>query len=223
MSPRRGGKAAEATGRFAAGAGTPWSDLARAIAHPLCQGLGPIQLVARQELWDEEELPFIFEGGGTIAHIVPDPGFRKESLAGSEDERLLIVDCPDDEGWLVPEDIVADWMGRNVSNPDLDDILLSHPLYEYLTANDEEGLSRGGRGELVQWAPGIPTLASLHAPEFLPNDPEAPGVNRDRAAYAEAVRDLLEQLDGRFGVAEVELGLRLGDPPKRDPDADAAA
>ena len=219
MTPRP----AKGEGRFDAAGGKPWVDLAKAIAHPLCQGLGPIQVVAREAWWDEEELPFIFEGGGTVAHLVPDPGFRKESLAGSEDERLLIVDCPDDEGWLVPEDVVADWMGRNVSNPDLDDILLSHPLYEYLTANDEEGLSRGGRGELVQWAPGIPNLASLYAPEFLPNDPEAPAVNRDRKAYAEAVRDLVAQLDRRFGVAEVELGLRFGDAPKRDPDADAAA
>jgi hypothetical protein len=203
----------------------PWPSLGTLLRNPLCQGCGAIQLVAGQPFWDEEELPFLFEGGGTVCHLLPDAGFRQESLAGSEDERLLIVDCPGDEGWLVPEDIVADWMARNVTHPALDDLLLSHPLYEYLTRNDEEGHSRGGRGELVQWAPGIPTAASLYPPEFLPNDPDAPAVNRDRATYAEAVLDLLRQLHERFDLIEVEVGVRFGeDPPEEDePEGSEAA
>lgn len=202
-----------------------WRQVAELLKHPLCQGAGPIQLVARKAFWEEGDLPFRFEGGGSVCRIVPDRGFPKESLAGSEDERLLIVDCPDDDGWLVPEDVVADWMARNVTCEELDDLLLSHPLYEYLTATDDEGHSRGGRGELVQWAPGIPTLANIYPPEFLPDDASAPKVNRDREAYAAAVVDLLVTLLGRFDVDEVELGLRMsGHPPRpRAPQAEKAA
>lgn len=192
-----------------------WRHVADLMREPDCAGAGPIQLVARKPFWDEADLPFRFEGGGSICRIVPDRGFRKESLAGSEDERLLIVDCPDDEGWLVPEDVVADWMARNVTCEELDDLLLSHPLYEYLTQTDDEGHSRGGRGELVQWAPGIPTMANLYPPEFLPDDSEAPAVNRDRNTYAKAVVDLIHKLLVRFDIDEVELGIRLsGHPPK---------
>jgi len=157
----------------------------------------------------------MIEGGGTVVHVVPDAGFRKEGLAGSADERLLIVDCPDDEGWLVPEDILADWMNRNVSCPDLEDLILAHPLYEYLTALDDEGHSRGGmRGELVQWAPGVPNMASVYAPEFLPDDEEAPAINRDRDAYAEAVADLLRQFEANFRPVEIEVGVRFADWPR---------
>jgi len=194
---------------------SPWRQTAGLLKHPACQGAGPLQLVARKPFWEEADLPFRFEGGGTVCRVVPERGFRKESLAGSEDERLLIVDCPDDEGWLVPEDVVADWMARNVTCEDLDDLLLSHPLYEYLTATDDEGHSRGGRGELVQWAPGLPTIASIYPPEFLPDDPDAPHVNRDRDAYAAAVVDLIAKLLARFDVDEVELGLRMSGHPAR--------
>lgn len=197
---------------------SPWRKAADLLRHPASRGAGPIHLVARRPFWEESDLPFRLEGGGIVVRIVPERGFRKESLAGSEDERLLIVDCPDDEGWLVPEDIVADWMARNVTCEELDDLLLSHPLYEYLTAPDDEGNSRGGRGELVQWAPGLPTIANLAAPEFLPEDEEAPKVNRDRQAYADAVVDLVGTLLARFDVDEVELAVRLdGHPvgPKR--------
>ncbi|MES2154892.1 MAG: hypothetical protein V4510_07125 [bacterium] len=204
----------------------PWRELGALLSHPLVQGAGTIQVVSRQQFWDEDGLPFRFEGGGSICHIVPDRGFRKEALAGSEDERLLIVDCPDDEGWLVPEDVVADWMARNVTVPALDDVLLSHRLYEYLTHPDDEGLSRGGKGDLVQWAPGLPHLASIAAPEFLPNDPEAPRVNRDRRTYAAAVKDLLRQLERRFELEEIEVGVRFGKPPaapEDDPEGAGAA
>lgn len=196
----------------------PWRDVARLLRDPACSGAGPIQLLAKDDFYDEEDLPFLLLGGGSVVHIVPDAGFRKESLAGSEDERLLIVDCPDDEGWLVPEDIVADWLARHVSCPPLEDLILSHPLYEYLTAPDEEGRSRGGhRGELVQWAPGIPNLASVYAPEWLPDDPDAPAVNREREAYSMAVQDLLEQLERSFDLLELELGLRFAEPhPGKD-------
>lgn len=192
-----------------------WDDVGRALLHPRCQGTGPIQVVASAPFYDEDELPFALGEGGAVLHILPDPGFRKESLAGSADERLLIVDCPDDEGWLVPDDIIADWLARNVANDALDDLLLSHPLYEYLTRPDDDGHSRiGARGELVQWAPGLPTIASIYAPEFLPDDDEAPLVNRDRAAYAHAVVDLLEQLEARFQLEEIEVGVRMM-PPMR--------
>ncbi len=190
-----------------------WDALARLLRHPDCQGAGPIQLLAETDFYDEDDLPFIVAGGGTVLHVLPDAGFRKENLAGSEDERLLIVDCPDEDGWLVPDDIIADWMNRNISCPDLEDLILAHPLYEYLTRLDEEGHSRGGRrGELVQWAPGLPNLASVYAPEFLPADEEAPRVNRDKEAYAEGVADLLRQLEAAFAPAEFEVGVRLRDP-----------
>ena len=87
----------------------------RVLEHPDCQGAGPIQVLAESPFWDEDALPFLVGGGGNALHVLPDDGFRKESMAGSEDERLLIADCPDEPGWLVPEDIVADWMNRNIS------------------------------------------------------------------------------------------------------------
>ena len=90
--------------------GRPWREAAALLRHPATFGAGAIQLLAREPFWEEADLPFRFEGGGTVCRIVPARGFAKESLAGSEDERLLIVDAPDDEGWLVPEDVVADWM-----------------------------------------------------------------------------------------------------------------
>jgi hypothetical protein len=191
-----------------------WRDVVPILRHPRCQGTGPIQLMAREAFYDEEALPFELAGMGTVVHLIPQRGFAKSSLAASQDELLLIADCPDDEGWLVPEDIVAGWMNRNIDHPDLEDLVLTHPLYEYLTHPDEDGLSRGGhRGELLQWAPGVPTIVNVYPPEFLPNDPEAPAINRDREAYADGVRDLLEQLEARFDLLEVELGLRFGEDP----------
>ncbi|HEX2066591.1 MAG TPA: hypothetical protein VHI93_07245 [Candidatus Thermoplasmatota archaeon] len=200
----------------------PWRSLAALLRNPLCQGCGPIHLVASEPFWREDILPFLLEGGGTVCHLLPDPGFRKESLAGSEDERLLIADCPDAPGWLAPQDVVAAWMARNVTNPALDDLLLSHPLYEYLTQTDEEGHSRGP-APLVQWMPGVPTLATVAPPGFLPTDREAPAVNRVRAAYAEAVLDLLRRLDERFDLLEVEVPVRLGEEPPEEPEGAEAA
>jgi hypothetical protein len=200
----------------------PWKGLAALLRNPLCQGCGPLHLVAREPFWDEEDLPFLLEGGGTVCHLLPDAGFTKESLAASEDERLLIADCPDAPGWLAPQEVVATWMARNITHAGLDDLLLSHPLYEYLTQTDEEGHSRGP-APLVQWVPGVPTLAAIAAPEFLPHDKEAPAVNRDRAAYAEAVLDLLRELDERFDLVEVEVPLRLGEETPEDPEGAEAA
>lgn len=199
---------------------TDWSDVRAALLRPACAGTGPIQVLSRREFYDEDALPFLILGGGTVLHILPDPGFREENLAGTEDERLMIRACPGEEGWLVPEDIIGDWMARHVSCAELEDLLLSHPLYEYLTRPDEKGHSRGGhRGFLVQWAPGIPTLASLYAPEFLPDDEEAPAVNRERAAYADAVVDLLGQLEAAFELEQVEVGLRFTPPrPPAQPE-----
>lgn len=200
----------------------PWTSLQALLNDPLCQGCGPIHLVAREPFWAEDQLPFLVEGGGTVCHLVPDTGFTKESLAASEDERLLIADCPDAPGWLAPQEVVAAWMARNVTNPLLDDLLLSHPLYEYLTQTDEDGHSRGP-APLVQWMPGVPTLATVGAPEFLPSDPEAPKVNRDRDAYAKAVLDLLRALDERFDLLELEVALRFGEEPPQEPDGAEAA
>ncbi|MCA1810641.1 MAG: hypothetical protein LC623_01355, partial [Halobacteriales archaeon] len=200
----------------------PWRSLAAVLRSPLCQGCGPLHLVGREPFWREDALPFLLEGGGTVCHLLPDQGFTKESLAASEDERLLIVDCPDAPGWLAPQEIVSSWMARHVTNPALDDLLLSHPLYEYLTQTDEEGHSRGP-APLAQWVPGVPTLATVVAPEFLPHDRDAPKVNRDRAAYAEAVLDLLRQLDERFDLMEVEVPVRLGEEPPEEPEGAEAA
>lgn len=206
----------------AARATAPWTQLATLLRDPACQGCGAIQLVAREPFWDEEDLPFLLEGGGTVCHLVPSDGFTKQSLAASEDEALMVVDCPDEPGWLVPQDIVAAWMARNVTHPALDDLLLSHPLYEYLTALDDEGRSRGA-AHLVRWMPGVPTLATVDAPEFLPTDPHAPKVNRDRAAYSSAVLDLLRQIDARFDLLEAEVALRFGEDPPPDPEGAEAA
>lgn len=203
-----------------------WRDLVPLLRHPRCQGTGAIQVVAAEPFYDEGLLPFELLGGALVLHLLPEPGFAKESLAASEDERLLVVDCPDDDGWLVPEGMVSEWLDRNVDRPDLEDLLLAHPLYEYLTALDDRGHSRGGhRGDLVRWMPGAPHIASLYAPEFLPDDPDAPTINRDRAAYAEAVQDLLEQLEATFVLLEVEVPLRFGEAPPEgpeDPDEGAA-
>lgn len=197
----------------------PWDEVGRILRHEHCQGCGPIQILTEDDFYDEDALPFELAGIGTVVHLIPDTGFRKESLAGSEDERLLIVDCPDDDGWLAPEDIVANWLNRNVQCPDLEDLILAHPLYEYLTIPDEEGHSRGGhRGNLIQWAPGIPNMASIYAPEWLPNDPDAPEVNRDREAYARAVEDLIRQIEADFKPLEIEVSLRFGEESVEHPD-----
>lgn len=204
-----------------------WEAVAQLLRHPECTGAGAIQMLADEDFYDEESLPFFIAEGGAVLRLVPDAGFRKEALAGTEQERLLIVDDPEGEGWLVPDDVVANWLNRHVDCPDLEDLILAHPLYEYLTQLDEEGRSRGGhRGELIQWAPGIPNLASVYAPEFLPGDDDAPKVNRDREAYAEAVEDLLAELEAVFSPVEIELGVRFsedGIPVDREPEGAEAA
>lgn len=190
---------------------TDWAPVADLLRHPDAEGCGPIQLLADEEFYDEDDLPFILAEGGSIVHVLPDAGFPKEALAASREERVMIVDHPDGEGWLVPDDIVSGWMNRNITCPDLEDLVLAHPLYEYLTQLDEDGYSRGGhRGELLQWAPGLPTLASIYSPEWLPEDPDAPRINRDRDAYADGVADLLGQLERRFAPVEIEVGVRFG-------------
>lgn len=186
-----------------------WDRLRELLRDPACDGAGSIHLVATEPFYDEAELPFRLAGGGTVFRLVAQPGFSREALAGSGDERLVIVDCPDDEGWMVPEGIVRDWMARHVNSPRLDDLLLSHPLYEYLTRPDDEGRSRGGRAVLAQWTPGIPTHASLYPPEFLPDDAEAPHVNHDRRAYAAAVVDLVERLERELDLEELEVAVRF--------------
>lgn len=180
------------------------------LRSPHCQGAGSIHLLARQPFWDEDSLPFVLHGGGSVVRIVPRPGFSRDNLAGTADERLLVVDCPDDEGWLVPAGTVAAWMTRHMSNPELEDVLLAHPLYAYATKVDGKGRSRMGPGKLVHWSPGLPTSATLTEPPFLPDDRKAPAVNRDRVAYADAVVDLLGQLCKRFKLVEVEVSARFG-------------
>ena len=153
-----------------------------------------------------------------MLRLEPAEGFTKKSLALSHDELLLVLDCPDAPGWLVPTAIVADWMARNVACAALDDLLLSHPLYAYATRLDRQGRSRIGTGRLAHWAPGIPTVASLMAPEWLPRDADAPKVNRDRAAHVAALQDLVAAIDDEFGLLEVEVGSRFG-PPRAPPQA----
>lgn len=182
--------------------------LAAALRDRRCQGAGGLHLVAREPFWDEDDLPFALHGGGAVLRLVPARGFRRESLAASPDERATIVDCPDDEGWLVSASIVADWMARHVACAPLDDLLLSHPLYAHATKVDAKGRSRMGKGRLAFWTPGVPTVASLAEPPFTPQDKSAPAVNRTRAAYADAVVDLVGRLREAFDLLEVEVPLR---------------
>lgn len=179
------------------------------LRSPSCQGVGGLHLVAREPFWDASALPFSLHGGGTVLRVVPEAGFRRENLAATPDERLLIVDCPDDEGWLVPYGVVAGWLGLHVTCPPLDDLLLAHPLYSYTTKVDGKGRSRMGRERLAHWAPGVPTIATLAEPPFRPDDPEAPPVNRDRHAYADAVVDLVKRLRHGFDLLEVEVSVVL--------------
>lgn len=185
------------------------------LLDPACDGLGDIHIIARKPFWDEEALPFQVAGGGSVLRLVPDKGFSKRLLAGTDDELRTITDCHDAPGWLVPSGTVAGWMARQVDNEQLDDLLLSHPLYGYLTQPDDAGHSRGGRVRLVHWAPAMPHLATIAAPEFLPDDAEAPAVNRLRSKYADAVVDLLDRLEASFDVAEIEVGARFERPHRR--------
>lgn len=169
-----------------------------------CLGLAGISLVAREPFWDEDDLPFLLHGAGVV-RVEPRDGFRKQLLAATRDELLVMPDCPDAPGWMVPEGIVARWMGLHVANERLDDLLLSHPLYTHLVKPDKEGRSRGGRARLVSWMPGVPTHAHVAGPEFLEGDKSAPTVNRQRAKYAAACQDLLDRLQEAFDLDEVEL------------------
>lgn len=180
------------------------------LRDPACQGVNGLHLLAKAPFWEEAALPFTLHGGGTVLRLVPAAGFRRENLAGTPDERLLLVDCPDEDGWLVPSSVVAGWLSRHVTCPPLDDLLLSHPLYAYVTKVDGEGRSRMGPERLAQWTPGLPTSASLSAPPFRPDDRRAPAINRDRETYAAAVVDLVQQLRAAFDVLEVEVSIALG-------------
>jgi len=191
------------------------ASLAQALRDRRCQGAGPLQLVARRPFWDEEALPFQVHGGGAVLRVVPAPGFARENLAGSPDERATIVDCPDDEGWLAASSIVAGWMARHVACPPLDDLLLAHPLYAHATKVDRRGRSRMGKARLASWVPGVPTIASIAEPPFTPADRAAPAVNRTRAAYAGAVVDLVGQLRDAFDLLEVEVPLRYAPTGRR--------
>ncbi|MFA5945027.1 MAG: hypothetical protein WC876_11255 [Candidatus Thermoplasmatota archaeon] len=186
--------------------------LVDAAKSPGWHGFGSIHLVTETPFWDEADLPFELFGGGAVVRLDPAQGFTKTSLAASHDELLLVLDCPDAPGWLVPTAIVADWMARNVVCAALDDVLLSNPLYSYATRVDRQGRSRIGATRLAQWAPGLPTVASLMAPEWLPRDADAPRVNRDRATHVAALQDLVQALDSEFGLLEVEVGSRFGPP-----------
>lgn len=191
-----------------------WAGVHAATADPRWAGFGPLHVVARTPFWDEGDLPFTLHGGGAVVRLEPARGFTKDLLASSADERAVLADCPDAPGWLVPAGVVADWMDRHVSCPALDDLLLAHPLYSYATAPDRRGRSRMGRGRLAHWSPGMPALASLMAPEWLPGDKDAPRLHRDRKAHAEAVADLLDQVDAEFGLLEAEVPSRYA-PAKR--------
>lgn len=184
------------------------TELRDLLASRRAHGVGSLTLVAREPFWDEGALPFTLHGGGSVLRLAPRPGFTKDLLASSFDERLLVVDCPDDEGWLVPGGLVAGWMARHVTCPELDDVLLAHPLYAHVTKVDGKGRSRAGRARLATWSPGVPTVAHLLEPPFL-TDRSAPAVNRSRAAYADAVVDLVARLREAFDLDEVEVSARL--------------
>jgi hypothetical protein len=179
------------------------------LRSPSSHGAGAIHVLGREPFWDEEALPFSIHGGGNVLRVVPQRGFRRDNLAGTRDERLLIVDCPDAEGWLAPSGIVAAWLSRHVRCAPLDDLLLAHPLYSHLTKVDAKGHSLMGLGRLTYWTPGMPAAATLAEPPFLPGDRNAPLVNRQRKAYADAVVSLMGQLKERFDLLEVEVGARL--------------
>jgi hypothetical protein len=190
--------------------------LAEAVKAPGWHGFGTLHLVSGKPFWDEEDLPFTLHGGGAVVRLDPAPGFTKKSLASSHDELLLVLDCPDAPGWLAPTSIVADWMARNVSCAPLDDLLLAHPLYAYATRLDRHGHSRIGTGRLAQWAPGIPNVAAILAPEWLPRDADAPRVNRDRDAHVAALQDLVASIDAAFDLVEIEVPSRFI-PPRKVP------
>lgn len=213
-NPARNASATPRTPRSTLPRPTRWGSIAASLRDPRCLGLAGIRLVSQEPLWSEDALPFEVLGAGNVLHLKPRAGFSADLLAGSADERLLVVECPDDEGWLVPEGLVAHWMARHVRNEALDDVLLSHPLYQYLVEPDEDGNSRGGMGLLVHWTPGIPTHAALLAPEHLPEDEDAPRVNRDVDLYARAVVDLLDRLHQALPILEVEAALAWA-PPRR--------
>ncbi len=182
--------------------------LAALLASGECAGVGGIELIGKRPFYDEADLPFVIHGGGTVLRIEPARGFEKTSLAASPDEQAMVIDCPDAPGWLVPDGIVAEWMARNVRHDALEDLLVSHPLYEHLTRIDEDGHSRGGKLNLIRYVPGIPEIVSLYGPEFLP-DEDAPPINREPSLYAEAVADLLEELQATFRLVEVGVDLRF--------------
>jgi hypothetical protein len=182
---------------------------------PYCLGLASMSLVSREPFWDEEDLPFRLHGAG-VMRIVPEEAFHKQLLAATKDELAVMPDCPDAPGWLVPEGIVARWMSLHLANARLDDLLLSHPLYTHLVKPDRHGRSRGGRGRIVQWTPGVPTHAHVQGPEFLEGDRSAPTVNRQRAKYRAACIDLLEQLHEAFDLVEVELSFAFEADASRD-------
>lgn len=175
-----------------------------ALRDPDCLGLASITLIARTPFWNDSDLPFTLHGAG-ILRIEPRPGFHKRLLAATTDELAVMPDCPDAPGWLVPEGIVARWMNQHITHAELEDLLLPHPLYQDLVRLDGAGHSRGGRMRLVQWTPGVPTHAHLVGPEFLPGDPSASAVNRQRAKYAAACARLLADLQGAFPLEEIEL------------------
>lgn len=185
------------------------------LLDPACEGAGDIHLLAREGFWNDDALPFQVAGGGSVLRVVPDAALTPQLFASTDDERHTIVPCHDAPGWLVPSATVAGWLTRHVSNSKLDDLLLSHPLYSYLTAPDDDGLSRGGMARLVHWTPAMPHIATIVGPEFLPMDPDAPEVNRVRTMYADAVIDLLLQLEQAFDVEEVELGILYSRPQKK--------
>lgn len=192
--------------------------LAEAAKSPGWHGFGTIHIVSKSPFWDAEDLPFDLHGGGAVVRLEPAEGFTKKSLAASHDELLLVLDCPDAPGWLAPSAIVADWMSRNVACAALDDLLLSNPLYSYATKVDGRGRSRMGSGRLAHWAPGVPTVAALMAPEWLPRDADAPKVNRDRGAHVAALQHLVTALDDEFGLLEIEVGSRFG--PTKTPQSE---
>ncbi len=186
-----------------------WQDRLQPLLHPDCMGIGSIQILAQEPWYDEEDLPFTIHGAG-ILRLEPVPGFTPESLAGSPDEARVIAPCPDAPGWLVPEDIVAGFLGRTITVPDLEDLLLSHPLYQ-----EDDGEPTPGHG-LLQWLPGVPELVSIHSP-ILGDDPSLPAANRDKEAYLAGLAEILDAIEGLADPLEISIAFRYWASPAERP------
>ncbi len=194
-----------------------WHEVRSLLQRSDCTGAASIRILAPEPFWDEDVLPFEVHGSPPIFRVVPRKGLRRESLAHDPDALLMIQDCPDAPGWLVPDNIIAWWLDRHVESPHVEDILLSHALFEHATHPDEQGYSpTGPRGSLIHWTPGLPHVLHIALPDPRPREPDAPAILRDPTQYSAAVTDLVDKLIEAIHPLEIELGLRFA-PTQHSP------